>query len=257
MDNSKRQKSSRNNLRQDITGRPMESKERIWIYGYHTVLAALANPQRQKYRFIITSKISLKDFKNLEPEIVDRSHLEKFLPTGAIHQGIALLTSPLPQPSLEKILVEASDKSILLVLDQANDPRNIGAILRSASAFNADAVIIPERHSPQTTSVLAKSASGALEKIPLIRVTNLSRTLEYLKKHGYWCAGMVPDAEQTLANAHLAGKIVLILGAEGKGIRRLTREKCDFLLRIHIDNEIQTLNIAAAAAISLYELKRI
>ena len=123
--------------------------------------------------------------------------------------------------------------------------------------FNADAVIIPERYSPQATPVLAKSASGALEKIPLIRVTNLSKTLEYLKKEGYWCAGLVPDANLTLAEAKLSGKIVLVLGAEGGGIRRLTREKCDYLLRIPINLDVDSLNISAAAAISLYELNRV
>ena len=163
----------------------------------------------------------------------------------------------MPQISLKNLLDHTSKKSIIIALDQANDPRNIGAVLRSAAAFQADAVIIPERYSPQATSVLAKAASGALEKTPLIRVTNLARTLEQLKKVGYWCAGLVPDAKQTLAEAKLSGKIVLVLGAEGKGIRRLTRDRCDYLLRIPIDREMESLNISTAAAISLYELNRI
>ena len=257
MGNSKRQKPSESTWRHNIPGKPLELEKHIWLYGYHAVLAALANPQRQKHRLVVTSKTFLENFYSIEPEIMDRSKFDQLLPTGVVHQGIALLTSPLPQISLKNLLDHTSNKSIIIALDQANDPRNIGAVLRSASAFQADAVIIPERYSPQATSVLAKSASGALEKTPLIRVTNLARTLEQLKKVGYWCAGLVPDAKQTLAEAKLSGKIVLVLGAEGKGIRRLTRDRCDYLLRIPIDREMESLNISAAAAISLYELNRI
>ena len=257
MGNSKRQKPSKSTWRHDIPGRPLELGEHIWLYGYHAVLAALANPQRQKHRLVVTSKTFLETSNFIKPEIMDRSKFDRLLPTGVVHQGIALLTSPLPQISLKNLLNHTSKNSIIIALDQANDPRNIGAVLRSASAFQADAVIIPERYSPQATSVLAKSASGALEKTPLIRVTNLARTLEQLKKVGYWCAGLVPDAKQTLADAKLSGKIVLVLGAEGKGIRRLTRDRCDYLLRIPIDREMESLNISAAAAISLYELNRI
>ena len=257
MGNSKRQKPSESTWRHDIPGTPLELGEHIWLYGYHAVLAALANPQRQKHRLVVTPKTFLETFNSIEQEIMDRSKFDRLLPTGVVHQGIALLTSPLPQISLKNLLDHTSNKSIIIALDQANDPRNIGAVLRSASAFQADAVIIPERYSPQATSVLAKSASGALEKTPLIRVTNLARTLEQLKKVGYWCAGLVPDAKQTLAEAKLSGKIVLVLGAEDKGIRRLTRDRCDYLLRIPIDREMESLNISAAAAISLYELNRI
>jgi len=257
MGNSKRQKPSKSAWGHDIPGTPLELGEQIWLYGYHAVLAALANPQRQKHRLVVTSKTFLETSNFIKPEIMDRSKFDQFLPTGVVHQGIALLTSPLPQISLKNLLNHTSKNSVIIALDQANDPRNIGAVLRSASAFQTDAVIIPERYSPQATSVLAKSASGALEKTPLIRVTNLARTLEQLKQVGYWCAGLVPDAKQTLAEAKLTGKIVLVLGSEGKGIRRLTRDRCDYLLRIPIDREMESLNISAAAAISLYELNRI
>ena len=257
MKNSKRQKPPEGHWKHNISVTPLEIGKHIWLYGYHAVLAALTNPQRQKHRLVITPKSFSDTFYGIEPEIVEQSTLEQLLPKGVVHQGVALLTSPLPKTTIDSILENVSDESIVIVIDQAYDPRNIGAIIRSASAFKADAVIIPDRYSPQATSVLAKSASGALEKIPLIRVTNLARSLEQLKKVGYWCAGLVPDAKQTLAEAKLSGKIVLVFGAEGRGMRRLTRDKCDYLLRIPIDHEMGSLNIAAAAAISLYELNRI
>ena len=256
MKNSKRHKTSGNGWERETQNGPTGSEGRLWLYGRHTVLAALNNPKRQKHRLVVTSDNLQGISDRIEPEILDRLKLEQLLPTGAVHQGIALLTSPLPETVLEDIIDQTSDYSVIVVLDQANDPRNVGAVLRSAAAFQVDAVIVPDRRTPKNTAGLAKSASGALDKIPLLRVTNLARTLDDLKDAGYWCAGLVPDANQTLAEAKLSGKIILILGAEGRGIRRLTREKCDFLVRIPIGHSMNTLNLSAAAAISLYELKR-
>jgi len=257
MKNSKRHKitnHTRAHSDKSLAGKP---KEQIWMYGQHAVLAALNNPQRKLYKLIVTSKNILTTNYPIEPEVVDKEVIEKNLPPGAVHQGIALLSSPLAKKELEDILGDSSDQSILIVIDQANDPHNIGAVIRSAAAFKADAVIVPERYTPQSTAKVAKSASGALEKIPLIRVANLSRTLDHLKNRGYWCAGLTADAEETIAGASLSGKIVLVLGAEGRGLRRLTKDKCDYLIRIPIDENMNSLNLSAAAAIALYELKRI
>ena len=256
MKNGKRSISPEKNRNLMVQRASSGSLSRIWLYGHHTVMAALANRNRKTYRLVMTQN-SLSQLPNeIQPEILDNTEIERLLPPGAVHQGLALLTSPLPAVLLDDILGQTSNQSVIVVLDQVNDPRNVGAVLRSAAAFGSDAVIAPDRHTPEATAVLAKAASGALEKIPFIRVTNLARTLDQLKDAGYWCAGFTADADQTLAQAKLSGKIVMVFGEEGRGMRRLTRAKCDYLVRISIDQEMDSLNLSAAAAISLYELKR-
>ena len=256
MKNGKRSISSEKYWKQKVLNANRVSVDGIWLYGHHAVIAALANQKRQIHRLIITKNTLLRFPNDIEPEILDRTDLERFLPAGAVHQGLALLTSPLPDIFLDDLLGQISSQSVIIILDQANDPRNVGAVLRSAAAFGSDAVIVPNRHTPEATGVLAKAASGALERVPFIRVTNLARTLDQLKDAGYWCVGVTSDGEQTLAQAELSGKIVLVFGAEGRGMRRLTRAKCDYLIRIPIDQAMDSLNLSSAAAISLYELKR-
>jgi 23S rRNA (guanosine2251-2'-O)-methyltransferase len=192
----------------------------------------------------------------MKVQIVDRREIERLLPAGAVHQGVALLADPPPEPDIEDVLSAAADRATLVVLDQATDPRNIGAVLRAAAAFDAAAVIMPERHAPGSTGVLAKAASGALETVPLVRVTNLARALERLKEAGFWCVGLDGDGTVTIAEADLAGRLALVLGAEGAGLRRLTREHCDLVVRIPISQRIESLNLATAAAIALYEVAR-
>ena len=256
MKNGKRSISSEKKRKRAVQGAPKGSLDRIWLYGQHAVIAALANRNRQKHRLVMTQNTLTKLPNEIKPELLDRPELERLLPPGAVHQGVALLTSPLPDILLEDILDQVSNQSVIVVLDRANDPRNVGAVMRSAAAFGADAVIGPDWHMPEATAVLAKAASGALEKIPFVRVTNLARTLDKLKDAGFWCAGVAADGEITLAQAKLSGKIVLIFGDESRGMRRLTRAKCDYLIRIPIDQAMDSLNLSAAAAISLYELKR-
>jgi 23S rRNA (guanosine2251-2'-O)-methyltransferase len=192
------------------------------------------------------------------PEIVERQDIERMLPAGAVHQNLALLVGPLPETAIEDLCREAEnlEKATIVVLDQAVDPQNIGAILRSAAAFGAQAVILPSRHSPSATPALAKAASGALEAVPLVQVTNLARALDLLKKAGFWCIGFDMDAPITLAEADLGGKAALVLGAEGEGLRRLTRETCDLLVRIPLSDAMESLNLSVTAAIALYETKR-
>jgi 23S rRNA (guanosine2251-2'-O)-methyltransferase len=239
----------------------------FWIYGVHAVEAALANPRRACHRLLLANGVSGEVAAAIAgaratvpgrplPESVDRVDIERLLSPGAVHQGVALLAKPLPVPSLELVLRNAAADAAMVVLDQATDPRNVGAVLRSAAAFGAIAVVVQDRNAPPLTAALVKAASGAVETVPLLRVVNLARALWTLKNAGFWCAGLDPAAERTLAEAALEGRVALVLGAEGCGMRRLTRDTCDELLRVPIMPGADSLNLSNAAAIALYELKR-
>jgi len=230
-----------------------------WLYGLHAVAAALANPARRVRRLAATVEGAAKLARMAPaaaPEILDRQALDRLLPGGAVHQGVALSADPLVQPELEDIIARAGAAATLVILDQVTDPHNIGAVLRSAAAFGALAVLQTERGSPAATGIVAKSASGALEAIPLVAVTNLARTLERLKQENFWCVGLDGEADRTLAEAALSGRVALALGAEGKGLRRLTREHCDLLARLPTRPPVASLNVSNAAAVALYELAR-
>ncbi|MCS6891814.1 MAG: 23S rRNA (guanosine(2251)-2'-O)-methyltransferase RlmB [Rhodovarius sp.] len=232
----------------------------FWLYGLHPVAAALANPRRRLRRLLATAEGEAELRRRLPPpwpvpaERAERVQLASLLPADAPHQGLALLAEPLAQPPLAEALAAPGP---VLVLDQVTDPRNVGAILRSALAFGAAAVVMQDRHAPPESGALARAASGALERMPLIRVVNLARAIEQLKRHGCWVVGLAGEAPQTLAAAGLAGRrVALVLGAEGEGLRRLTREHCDELCRLPIRPEMESLNVSAAAAVALYELAR-
>lgn len=230
----------------------------IWLYGYHAVTAALQNPQRKIHRLLLSRETAAELPPELLPaglnyESAGRAEFEQILPAGAVHQGIAALVSPLPAV-FEEDLPE-KEISVIVILDQVTDPHNVGAVMRSAAAFDADAVIITERNAPEETGVLAKSASGALELLPLISVSNLARTMQTLKDRGYWCVGMDGCAEKTLRDAALPHKVALIMGSEGYGLRRLTAQNCDFMVKLPISPRVESLNVSNAAAIALYDLK--
>lgn len=236
---------------------------RIWLYGNHAVLAAIGNPARRKHRLVLTGDSArylenarIDGAADVVAEVMERRDIDRLLPPGAVHQGMALQADPLDPVTLGEVIDRNGDEQVVVVLDQPNDPRNIGAVLRSASAFGAAAVIVPDRHAPEATAALAKAASGALDRVPLIRVTNLARALEQLKSAGFWCAGIAADGGQTLSQVDWAARTALVLGAEGTGLRRLTEETCDFLVRIAIDADAGSLNLSAAAAITLYEVNR-
>ena len=234
-----------------------------WLYGHHAVTAALGNPERKLLRLARTGP-------DIEPgeveggghwpewEQVPRDILESWLPYGAVHQGIAAKVHPLPERGIEDVVADAADRdqAVVMILDQVTDPQNVGAILRSAAAFGALAVVLTERNAAPESGSLAKAASGALEHVPLVRVANLARAIDILKKGGFWIAGLAAEAERTLADAKLKGKVGLALGAEGPGLRRLTREHCDLLVRLPTSGAIDHLNVSNAAAVSLYELVR-
>lgn len=191
------------------------------------------------------------------PEILDRTQFAMLLPGDAVHQGMALAAEPLPARDLDDVLdgmADAAPPHVVVLLDQVTDPHNVGAILRSAAAFAARAVVITEHGAPPVTGALAKAASGALEAVPLIRVTNLARTLDRLKEAGFWCLGLDETAEKSIAEIDAGARIALVLGAEGVGLRRLTRERCDFIARLPTRGALSSLNVSNAAAIALYAL---
>jgi 23S rRNA (guanosine2251-2'-O)-methyltransferase len=229
-----------------------------WLYGLHAVRAALANPKRKLHRLLATDPMAKSLGRtSIPPEIVGREAIDAVVPRGAVHQGIALLAEPLPELDLETAAKPLPDRrNVVVVLDQVTDPHNVGAILRSAAAFGARAVIATERNTPEATATLAKAASGALDLVPMARVVNLARALDDLKGLGYWCVGFADRAEKSLADADLSGNVALVLGAEGEGMRRLTAERCDQLVRIPTANAMASLNVSNAAAVALYELAR-
>lgn len=230
----------------------------VWLYGYHAVTAALQNPNRTIYRLLLSKETAQELPADLIPagvsgEPADRARFAQLLPQGAVHQGIAAFVSPLPD--LYEPDIPEKESSVVVILDQVTDPHNVGAILRSAAAFDADAVIVTQRNAPEATGALAKSASGALELVPLIYVSNLSRTLDSLKERGYWCVGMDGAAKRTLREAALPRKVALVMGSEGYGLRRLTAQNCDFMVKLPISPRVESLNVSNAAAIALYDLK--
>jgi len=233
----------------------------VWLYGLHAVSAALANPARRLRRLVLTEEAEatlttrLAPPWPLQPERVDRGRLDHLLGRDIAHQGVALLADPLAPPILQHVLERPGP---ILVLDQVTDPRNVGAILRSAAAFGAAAVITQDRNAPEETGALAKAASGALETMPLLRAVNIARTLIALKAANCWTVGLDASAKAPLSGPSLAGRrVALVLGAEGEGLRRLTRETCDELAALAMPGAMESMNVAAAGAVALYELTRL
>lgn len=241
--------------------RPQSAPDTPWIYGLHAVSAAVSNPARDCRRLLATADVAeTLDFRDpaLQVEITDRQEIAALLPSGAVHQGIALLASPLPAVSVEDIArkTEPQERSLIVALDQVTDPQNVGAILRSAAAFGAGALIVPNRHTPEASGAMIKAASGATEIVPVVRPTNLVRALEYLKAAGFWVVGFDTHAPGSLGENDFPGKCVLAFGAEGKGLRRLTRETCDLMVNIPMAGKMESLNVSASAAVALYEWAR-
>jgi len=225
----------------------------VILYGWHTVTAALANPARRIRRLLATENAArrLADesmSSRVTPEIVRPDAIARLLSADAVHQGLLAEADPLPAPTIE----ELTPTGIVLVLDQITDPHNVGAILRTAAAFAVAAVVTTARHSPEATGALAKAASGALELVPIILVQNLARALAELKERGFMLVGLDSDAEPDLASLPLRFPLALVLGAEGKGLRQLTKDTCDQLARLALPGEIKSLNVSNATALALY-----
>jgi 23S rRNA (guanosine2251-2'-O)-methyltransferase len=228
--------------------------KQYWMYGMHACMAALDNPNREVMRILASQAIAERlDLIEDRPqvEITDIDTLVQLLPLEAVHQGIAVQVRPLDDVGLDEVMEE--NKPILL-LDQVTDPHNVGAILRSAAAFDAAAVVVTKNHAPKENAVMAKSASGAMDLVPLVSVTNLVAAIEDLKKAGYWVWGMDGNAKKTVREAKPDKKTALVMGAEGSGLRRLTVEHCDLLVKLPINAQMESLNVSNAAAIALYEI---
>ncbi len=225
------------------------------IYGWHSALAALRNPQRRITRILATpnalarlAELGIADL----PAPADPRDIDRAAGAGAVHQGIAVFADPLPEPDI----TDFAEAGLVVVLDQVTDPHNVGAVLRSAAAFGAAAVVLTERHGPAESGALAKAASGGLEHVALVRVKNLARALDMLGDMGFERLGLDSAHAEPLEQAPSAGRTAIVLGAEGKGLRRLTREKCDRLVRLDVPGPIASLNVSNAAALALYVLTR-
>ena len=235
----------------------------MWLYGTHAVAAALANPARRLRRLLLTDEAEAAIAGRLQQpwpvatERTERARLDQLLGRDVVHQGAALLADPLASPLLAHMLERPG---VVLVLDQVNDPRNVGAILRSAAAFGVAGIITQDRNAPDETGALAKAASGALETVPLLRAVNIARTLIALKAAGCWVVGLDAGGSVLSGPSLAARRVALVLGSEGEGLRRLTRETCDEVAGIAMpgsgDGLLDSLNVSTAAAVALYELAR-
>ena len=229
-----------------------ENRPRFW--GRHAVAAALANPERRIVRISVTREAAA-DF-DFDPSIpvtfADAADLGRLVPKDAPHQGIVAEVERLEDILLAELLDQAEDGRPLIVLDQVTDPHNVGAILRTAAAFDALGVITQDRHAPPESGALAKAASGALETVPWVRVVNLARGLDEMAEAGFWRIGLTGEAETTLKDALGPPRVALVLGAEGEGMRHNTQLHCDSLAKLPISDRIESLNVSHAAAIALY-----
>jgi 23S rRNA (guanosine2251-2'-O)-methyltransferase len=231
-----------------------------WLWGWHAVQAALANPNREGFKRLLVSPARAHEIAaaaakaKVRFEQMEGQDISRHLPPGAVHQGIALLAEPLDGDGLEPFLMDP--RGVLLMLDQLTDPQNVGAIFRSAAAFGARGLILQERHAPALTGALAKAAAGAVDALPHARVVNLSRALEQLAEAGWRSVGLDGHAEHTLEQALDERPTVLVLGSEGEGIRRLVAEHCDTLAKIPMPGGFESLNVSNAAAVALYEAAR-
>jgi 23S rRNA (guanosine2251-2'-O)-methyltransferase len=233
--------------------RYQDYKAPVILYGWHAVSEALKNPARGFRRLLLTENAARRLAADsiplpVTPEIVRPDAIAARLSPDAVHQGLLAEADPLPSPEIDEFAAEG----VVLVLDQITDPHNVGAILRSAAAFAATAIVTTARHSPEATGVLAKSASGAIEHVPLVTVQNLARGLATLKERGFLVVGLDRAGAADLAAAPLRTPLALVLGAEGKGLRQLTRTTCDIVAKLDLPGAIKSLNVSNAAALALY-----
>lgn len=233
----------------------------VIIYGKHAVMAALSNPKRKIVKIVCTRE-NAEEIKSLvgnrKLTIAERRELEKMLPQDAVSQGVAVWAETLKNVDINDVCEKTADKKDcrVLILDQVTDPQNIGAIIRSCAAFGAEAVVVQDKNSPQESGAMLKAAAGTFENMPVCRVTNISRAVEKLKDSGFWVVGMDGYAKDEISSIDKKGKIAVIMGSEGKGMRRLVEESCDVLLRLPISPDVESLNVSTAAAIVLYELSK-
>ncbi len=238
--------------------------KQIWFYGKHTCISALKNKNRLSHELLLSEIFynqnyqQLKTYietKNVKVRIIKTNEFNSVLSPSSNHQGIALKVSPLENVKLEEIIEKSTNESTIVILDQITDTHNIGSILRTSACFNIDALILTYKHSPCENSSIAKAASGALEMVPLLYVTNIVNTIKLLKDLGYWCYGFDCKSNQNLNKINgFCSKKVIVLGSEEKGLRRLVKENCDLLIKIPMSSAVNSLNVSNAAAIALYSV---
>jgi 23S rRNA (guanosine2251-2'-O)-methyltransferase len=229
----------------------------VILYGWHPVREALANPKRRPRRLLATEnglrRLEAEGIElRLTPEIVRPGEIDRLLTPDAVHQGLYLEADPLPAPRFGDL----GPHDIVLVLDQITDPHNVGAIVRSAAAFSVVSIVTTERHSPVATGVLAKSASGGLEHVPIVHVRNLGDTLDEFGRDGVMRVGLDSEGSTSIEETPLRGPLALVMGAEDKGLRQRTRSLCDALVRLDMPGAIKSLNVSNAAALALYVARR-
>lgn len=242
------------------------SQSGLILYGRHAVLSALANPERQKQKVLCTADLAdeikaackKNDINENIIHIVDRREIDRVVSHDAVHQGVILYTKELPSYAVEEIIALADEKEncYVLVLDQVTDPQNIGAIIRSCAAFGCLALIIQDKNSPKETGAMAKAAAGTMEILPICRTTNLSRAIGDLKNAGFWAIGLDGKGKENIDQTSKLGKHIIVMGSEGKGMRRLVEENCDIVVRLPISPKVESLNVATAAAITMYEMSK-
>jgi 23S rRNA (guanosine2251-2'-O)-methyltransferase len=233
----------------------------LWLHGRHAVAAALANPRRSCHRLLATPEGrarlgELTARPGLEVVEVERAELDRHLGTGVVHQGLALSVAPLADLDLMDTCRPVTGRNLVLVLDQVSDPHNLGAMLRSAAAFDVRAVVLPSRHGAPLGGVTAKAASGALDVVPVVEEVNLARALDRLAELGYWRIALDAAAGAILGTAPPMEHLALVLGAEGAGVRRRVAEQCDLTVRLPTSPAMPSLNVSVACGIALFALSR-
>lgn len=250
----------KNTSRNNADGPKLRASDGYFLFGRNSVLAALNNSQRECVQLIATAK-ALTDIKipkhhaslhTIPVESADTIHAA--VPIGAPHQGVLLEVRPLPGIAVDELTPIDGRKNIILMLDQVTDPQNVGACIRSAAAFGARAIITQDRNSPQETGTLARAAAGTIETVPWVQVTNLSQALDTLKDMGYWHVGLDGNTNTSIRGLTMGDNIVIVMGSEGSGLRPLIRKNCDMIARIPMTDAVESLNVAAAATVTLYEL---
>ena len=266
--NSKTRFRDKSRSRKQDRNQSAKPKFKVDLYGMHAVSAAWVNPKRHIHDLYITEK-ALEDFdealtkahdmglKRPSPQIIEKAALDNAASKGAVHQGIGLNTQTLEEVDIDDIIRAESmkERSVLIMLDQVTDPHNVGAIIRSSCAFGAGAMILQRKHAPELTGVLAKIACGGVEHLPVAYETNLTGSIEALQEAGYFAIGLAEEGELKISELSGHQKLVLVLGAEGDGLRRLVRKQCDALVSLPTAGPISSLNVSNAAAVVLYAVQ--
>ena len=251
----------RNKLKKPLKKR---QNSEYWIYGHHAVVAALKNEKREKYEIVFTTEakkklekeINLQELKLIK-KIKNRDEIENLLGEKSNHQGICLKANKIANQELKELISNIkSDNALIVLLDQLEDPQNVGAIFRSALAFNLNGVIMTENNSVNENAFLTKAASGGIDKLPFAKIKNISSSIKVLKDSGYWIYGLDVDTSKTIDQINYPKKVVIVLGSEHRGIRKITSSLCDEIVKIEMNDAIESLNVSNTAAIAFFHISK-